>query len=131
MSTFEVKEEFYLDGKPVKLLSGAVHYFRLVKEYWEDCLYNLKAMGFNTVETYIPWNIHEPEEGIFDFDGNKDVECFVRLAGELGLHVILRPSPFICAEWEFGGLPPMASAIWRYEGENQYPAFPGQSGSLL
>lgn len=105
MSTFEVKEEFYLDGKPVKLLSGAVHYFRLVKEYWEDCLYNLKAMGFNTVETYIPWNIHEPEEGVFDFDGNKDVECFVRLAGELGLHVILRPSPFICAEWEFGGCP--------------------------
>ena len=106
MSTFEVKEEFYLDGKPVKLLSGAVHYFRLVREYWEDCLFNLKAMGFNTVETYIPWNIHEPEEGVFDFNGNKDVESFVKLAGDMGLHVILRPSPFICAEWEFGGLPP-------------------------
>lgn len=105
MRTFEIREEFYLDGKPVKLLSGAVHYFRLVKEYWEDCLYNLKAMGFNTVETYIPWNIHEPREGEFDFSGNKDVVSFVRLAGSMGLNVILRPSPFICAEWEFGGLP--------------------------
>lgn len=105
MKTFEIKEQFYLDGKPVKLLSGAVHYFRLVREYWEDCLYNLKAMGFNTVETYIPWNIHEPREGEFDFSGNRDIVSFVRLAGDMGLNVILRPSPFICAEWEFGGLP--------------------------
>lgn len=105
MSIFEVKEEFLLDGKPVKLLSGAIHYFRIVPEYWEDCLYNLKAMGFNTVETYIPWNLHEPEEGVFDFSGNKDVEGFVRLAQRMGLWVILRPAPFICAEWEFGGLP--------------------------
>ena len=89
MSTFEIKEEFCLDGKPVKLLSGAVHYFRLMREYWEDCLYNLKAMGFNTVETYIPWNIHEPREGEFDFSGSKDVEAFVRLAGDMGLYVIL------------------------------------------
>lgn len=126
MSTFEVKEEFYLDGKPVKLLSGAVHYFRLVKEYWEDCLYNLKAMGFNTVETYIPWNIHEPEEGIFDFDGNKDVECFVRLAGELGLHVILRPSPFICAEWEFGGLPPWLLRYGDMKVRTNTPLFLGK-----
>ena len=126
MSTFEVKEEFYLDGKPVKLLSGAVHYFRLVKEYWEDCLYNLKAMGFNTVETYIPWNIHEPEEGVFDFDGNKDVECFVRLAGELGLHVILRPSPFICAEWEFGGLPPWLLRYGDMKVRTNTPLFLGK-----
>ena len=55
MSRFEINEEFCLDGRPVKLLSGAVHYFRLMPEYWEDCLYNLKAMGFNAVETYIPW----------------------------------------------------------------------------
>ena len=112
MSTFEIKEEFCLGGKPVKLLSGAVHYFRLMREYWEDCLYNLKAMGFNTVETYIPWNIHEPREGEFDFSGSKDVEAFVRLAGDMGLYVILRPSPFICAEWEFGGLP---AWLLRYE----------------
>lgn len=105
MSIFEVKEEFLLDGKPVKLLSGAIHYFRIMPEYWENCFYNLKAMGFNTVETYIPWNIHEPEEGVFDFSGNKDVVRFVRLAQSMGLMVILRPTPFICAEWEFGGLP--------------------------
>lgn len=113
MKRFEVKDEFYLDGKPVKLMSGAVHYFRLVPEYWEDCLYNLKAMGFNTVETYIPWNIHEPEEGVFDFSGEKDVAAFVRLAGSMGLMVILRPTPFICAEWEFGGLP---AWLLRYPG---------------
>lgn len=105
MSKFEIKEEFLLDGKKVKLLSGAVHYFRILPQYWEDCLYNIKAMGFNAVETYIPWNLHEPEEGVFDFSGQKDVEGFVRLAQEMGLMVILRPTPFICAEWEFGGLP--------------------------
>ncbi len=105
MSVFEVKEEFLLDQKPVKILSGAIHYFRIVPEYWEDCFYNLKAMGFNTVETYIPWNLHEPEEGVFDFSGGKDIVRFVRLAQEMGLMVILRPTPFICAEWEFGGLP--------------------------
>ena len=112
MSVFEVKEEFLLDGKPIKILSGAIHYFRIVPQYWEDCFYNLKAMGFNTVETYIPWNIHEPEEGIFDFSGNKDVVSFVRLAQKMGLMVILRPTPFICAEWEFGGLP---SWLQRYK----------------
>ncbi|MBS6679733.1 MAG: beta-galactosidase [Clostridiales bacterium] len=94
-----------LNGKPFKILSGAVHYFRIPEAYWEDTLYNLQAMGFNTVETYIPWNLHEPEEGIFDFSGNQDIEAFVRLAQKMGLWVILRPTPFICAEWEFGGLP--------------------------
>ncbi|MGC6767523.1 glycoside hydrolase family 35 protein [Enterococcus sp. LJL51] len=105
METFEIKEEFLLDGQPVKLISGAIHYFRLTPEQWEDSLYNLKALGANTVETYIPWNIHEPVEGQFDFSGLKDIEAFVGLAQELGLMVILRPSVYICAEWEFGGLP--------------------------
>lgn len=71
----------------------------------KDRLLKLKACGFNTVETYIAWNIHEPKEGQFVFDGMADVVSFIELAGELGLHVIVRPSPFICAEWEFGGLP--------------------------
>lgn len=105
MNTFEIKEEFLLNGKEFRILSGAIHYFRIPREYWEDSLYNLKAMGFNTVETYIPWNIHEPEEGIFDFEDRKDVVSFVKLAQKMGLWVILRPTPFICAEWEFGGLP--------------------------
>ena len=105
MAVFEVKEEFILNGKPIKLLSGAIHYFRFVQEYWEDCLYNLKAAGFNTVETYIPWNIHEIDEGVFDFSGNKDIASFIKLAQKMDLLVILRPTPYICAEWEFGGLP--------------------------
>lgn len=94
------------DGEPFRMVSGAIHYFRVVPGYWRDRLLKLQACGFNTVETYIPWNLHEPKEGEFCFNGLADVAGFVQLAGELGLHVILRPSPYICAEWEFGGLPP-------------------------
>ncbi|WP_282767716.1 glycoside hydrolase family 35 protein [Coprobacillus cateniformis] len=105
MKTFEIKDEFIVDGKPIKILSGAIHYFRIVPKHWEDSLYNLKALGFNTVETYIPWNLHEPKEGEFDFQGIKDVVSFIKKAQEMELMVIVRPSPYICAEWEFGGLP--------------------------
>lgn len=97
--------QFYWDGEPLQMLSGAIHYFRVVPEYWEDRLLKLKACGFNTVETYLPWNLHEPKEGQFCFEGIADVEKFVGIAKKVGLHVILRPSPYICAEWEFGGLP--------------------------
>ncbi|MGX7245567.1 glycoside hydrolase family 35 protein [Enterococcus quebecensis] len=105
MHTFEVKEDFLLDGKPFKIMSGAIHYFRVMPNDWYHSLYNLKALGFNTVETYIPWNLHEQEEGRFDFTDEIDLAKFVNIAKELGLFVILRPSPYICAEWEFGGLP--------------------------
>ncbi len=105
MGRFEIKDTFYLDGKPFQIISGAFHYFRTVPEYWRDRLEKLKALGCNTVETYIPWNLHEPEKGVFCFEGIRDVERFIRLAQELGLYVICRPSPYICAEWEFGGLP--------------------------
>ncbi|WP_068777077.1 beta-galactosidase family protein [Paenibacillus sp. FJAT-26967] len=98
-------KEFVLDGQPIQLISGAIHYFRVVPEYWRDRLMKLQAGGCNTVETYVAWNVHEPEEGKFDFSGIADVVRFVEIAGELGLHVIVRPSPYICAEWEFGGLP--------------------------
>ncbi|WP_168120862.1 beta-galactosidase family protein [Paenibacillus sp. HB172176] len=94
-----------LGNDPVRIISGAVHYFRVVPEYWKDRLQKLKACGFNTVETYVPWNLHEPNEGQFVFEGIADIENFIRTAGELGLYVIVRPSPYICAEWEFGGLP--------------------------
>lgn len=97
--------QYLLDGEPYRILSGAIHYFRVVPEYWRDRLQKLKACGFNTVETYVAWNVHEPEEGKFVFDGIADVAGFIELAGEMGLHVIVRPSPYICAEWEFGGLP--------------------------
>lgn len=105
MQTFEIKEDFLLNGNPMKIISGAIHYFRMTPNQWEDSLYNLKAIGANTVETYIPWNLHEPSEGVFDFEGMKDIVSFVNLAQEIGLYVILRPSVYICAEWEFGGLP--------------------------
>lgn len=98
-------DEFLLDGKPFRILSGAIHYFRVHPGCWRDRLQKLRACGFNTVETYIPWNLHEPKEGQYRFDGFADVERFVALADELGLKVILRPGPYICAEWDFGGLP--------------------------
>ena len=105
MTTFEIKEEFMLDGEPFKILSGAIHHFRIHPDEWYHSLYNLKALGFNTVETYVPWNMHEKEEGTFTFTGFSDVVSFIQLAQEVGLYVILRPTPYICAEWEFGGLP--------------------------
>ena len=105
MQGIEIKDRFYLDGKPFQLISGAIHYFRIVPQYWKDRLEKLKAMGCNTVETYIPWNIHEPEKGKFCFDGMCNIGEFISIAANLGLYVILRPSPYICAEWEFGGLP--------------------------
>ena len=105
MTTFAIKEDFLLDEQPFKIISGALHYFRMTPQQWEDSLYNLKALGANTVETYIPWNLHEAQEGVFDFSGSKNLEAFVRLAEKMGLWVILRPSAYICAEWEFGGLP--------------------------
>lgn len=104
MTSFEIKEDFYLDNKPFKILSGAIHYFRLAPGSWHRSLYNLKALGFNTVETYVPWNLHEPQRGNFNFEGIADLEKFLDLAQEMGLYAIVRPSPYICAEWEFGGL---------------------------
>lgn len=106
MSTFRYSgSAFYMNDEPVQILSGAIHYFRVVPEYWEDRLIKLKACGLNTVETYVPWNLHEPQKGEFQFEGIADLVKFIELAGNLGLYVIVRPSPYICAEWEFGGLP--------------------------
>ncbi|MBQ4354981.1 MAG: beta-galactosidase [Clostridia bacterium] len=96
---------FLLDGKPYTIISGAMHYFRIPREYWTDRLLKLKECGFNTVETYTCWNLHEENEGQFCFDGMLDIAEYVRTAQALGLNVILRPGPYICSEWEFGGLP--------------------------
>ena len=102
--TYEGKQ-FYMDGQPFVVSSGAMHYFRIPREYWRDRLLKLKECGFNCVETYTCWNLHEPQEGKFDFSGMLDVAEYIRIADELGLYVILRPGPYICAEWDFGGLP--------------------------
>lgn len=97
--------QFYLDGKPFTVLSGAMHYFRIPREYWYDRLLKLKECGLNTVETYTCWSLHEPQEGSFCFEGELDFSVFIDTAASLGLNVILRPGPFIGAEMELGGLP--------------------------
>lgn len=97
--------EFVRGGSPHQLISGAIHYFRVHPDLWEDRLVRLRAMGLNAIETYIPWNFHERRQGEVDFMGARDVRRFVALAGSLGLDVILRPGPYVCAEWDFGGLP--------------------------
>lgn len=102
----EIKnKKFYMDSKPFDIYSGAMHYFRTVPEYWEDRLTKLKAAGFNTVETYVCWNLHEKKPGEFDFSGILDIEKYLEIAQKAGLYAIVRPGPYICAEWDFGGLP--------------------------
>lgn len=97
---------FLLDGKPLEIISGELHYARIPREYWRQRLKMAKAMGLNTIATYVFWNYHEIRPGVFDFhSGNRDLAEFLRLAQEQGLWVILRPGPYVCAEWDFGGLP--------------------------
>ncbi len=106
MKSFVIENDKFLkDGKEIKIHSGAIHYFRIPKAYWRDRLLKLKECGFNTVETYTAWNLHEKFEGQFDFTGELDLDAFISTAEELGLNVIVRPGPYICAEWEFGGFP--------------------------
>ena len=104
--TFEIKgNQFLKDGEPIKLISGAVHYFRNLPDTWSDIFKKMRAMGCNCVETYCAWNMHEKKPGEFDFDGILDIAKFIKTAADEGLMAIVRPGPYICAEWEFGGLP--------------------------
>lgn len=104
--TFEVGQNtFLLNGEPFVVKAAELHYPRIPREYWEHRIQMTKALGMNTICLYIFWNIHEPEEGQFDFTGNNDVAAFCRLARKHGMHVIVRPGPYVCAEWEMGGLP--------------------------
>jgi beta-galactosidase len=98
-------EHFLLDGKPFVIRGGEMHFSRIPRGHWRDRLRMLKAMGLNTVGTYLFWNLHEPRPGKFDFSGRNDIAEFVRVAQEEGLWVIIRPGPYSCAEWEFGGFP--------------------------
>lgn len=102
-----------LEGKPFSLLGGSIHYFRVPRAYWEDRLLKMKACGLNTLTTYVPWNLHEPEKGVYNFEDQLDLEAYLDLAASLGLWVILRPGPYICAEWDLGGLP-----SWLLRDEN-------------
>lgn len=96
---------FLLDGKPFQIISGEMHYTRIPREAWKARMKMAKAMGLNTISTYVFWNVQEPQKGVFDFSGNEDIAAFIKDAQEEGLWVILRPSPYVCAEWEFGGYP--------------------------
>ncbi|MGO8818922.1 MAG: glycoside hydrolase family 35 protein [Terriglobia bacterium] len=98
-------EHFLLDGKPFQIISGDIHCVRVPREYWRDRLRKIRSLGLNTICTYLFWNLHEPVPGTFDFEGNNDVAAFLRMAHEEGLWVLLRPGPYVCSEWEFGGLP--------------------------
>jgi beta-galactosidase len=96
---------FLLDNKPFQIISGEIHYTRVPREAWRQRMQMAKAMGINTIGTYVFWNVNEPQKDVFDFKGNSDIAAFVKTAKEEGLWVILRPSPYVCAEWEFGGYP--------------------------
>ena len=106
VETFEVgNKTFLLNGKPFMVKAAEVHYPRIPRPYWEQRIKMCKALGMNTLCLYVFWNIHEQEEGKFDFTGNNDVAEFIRLAQKNGMYVIVRPGPYVCAEWEMGGLP--------------------------
>ncbi|RED23441.1 beta-galactosidase [Flavobacterium cutihirudinis] len=97
---------FLLDGKPIQIHSGEMHYARIPKEYWRHRLQMMKAMGLNAVATYVFWNYHETAPGVWDFKSdNRNIAEYIKIAQEEGLYVILRPGPYVCAEWEFGGYP--------------------------
>lgn len=102
--TFD-RDNFYLDGKPFRMIAGDIHYFRIHQNDWEKRLTLAKDFGLNTIQTYVPWNAHEPQKGVFNFEGMLNLGAFLKLCGEKGLKVLLRPSPYICSEWDLGGLP--------------------------
>jgi beta-galactosidase len=97
--------EFMLNGKPYIIRAGELHYSRIPRAYWDHRIKLAKAMGMNTICIYLFWNFHEQEQGVFDFSGQKDVAEFVRLIQKNGMYCILRPGPYVCAEWDMGGLP--------------------------
>ena len=100
------KSEFLLDGKPFQMISGEIHPARIPAEYWRHRIQMAKAMGCNTIAAYVFWNYHESEPGVFDFQtGNHNIAQFIRIVQEEGMWLMLRPGPYVCAEWDFGGLP--------------------------
>ena len=98
-------EDFLLDGEPFRVLAGALHYFRVHPQQWADRIAKARAMGLNTIETYVAWNAHSPRPGRFDTDGGLDLGRFLDLVAQHGMYAIVRPGPYICAEWDNGGLP--------------------------
>lgn len=102
--TYDSKS-FLIDNKRIWIVDAEVHYFRFPKSEWRQVLLRAKRAGLNTISTYVPWNFHEMEEGVVDFEGDKDLGSFIDLIGEMGMYAMLRPGPYICSEWDGGGLP--------------------------
>ncbi|XP_062950240.1 beta-galactosidase-1-like protein [Cynocephalus volans] len=98
-------DRFLLDGVPFRYVSGSLHYFRVPRVLWADRLFKMRLSGLNAVQFYVPWNYHEPQPGVYNFNGSRDLIAFLNEAAIADLLVILRPGPYICAEWEMGGLP--------------------------
>uniref|UniRef100_A0A665UMM5 Beta-galactosidase n=1 Tax=Echeneis naucrates TaxID=173247 RepID=A0A665UMM5_ECHNA len=115
--------QFTLEGEPFRILGGSIHYFRVPRAYWGDRLLKMKACGLNTLTTYVPWNLHEPERGTFNFQDQLDLRAYVSLAADMGLWVILRPGPYICAEWDLGGLPSWLLQDKDMQLRTTYPGF--------
>ncbi|WP_125132993.1 beta-galactosidase family protein [Microbacterium sp. 10M-3C3] len=112
MTTFTIGEtDFLLDGAPHRIISGALHYFRIHPDQWADRIRSARLLGLNAVETYVAWNAHEPERGAWDTTGWNDLGRFLDLVAAEGLHAIVRPGPYICAEWHNGGLPVWLTGI--------------------
>lgn len=106
MNKFEIGEhDFLLDGEPYQVISGALHYFRVHPDHWADRIHKARLMGLNTLETYVAWNFHSSKPGEFSTDGRRDLGRFLDLVAAEGMHAIVRPGPYICAEWDGGGLP--------------------------
>lgn len=106
MDTFAIGDhDFLLNDEPFRILSGAIHYFRVHPDLWEDRIHKARLMGLNTIETYVPWNEHSPMPGSFLAEGRLDLGRFLDLVEAEGMRAIVRPGPYICAEWDNGGLP--------------------------
>jgi len=103
-------DTFMKDGEPMQIKAGCIHYSRVPEEYWEDRLMRLRAMGLNAIQTYVPWNWHVAEQGKPNFSGDRNITKFILTAQKAGLLVVLRAGPYMCGEWEFGGLP-----AWLFE----------------
>ncbi|ARF78056.1 beta-galactosidase [Kitasatospora aureofaciens] len=124
MSVLQIDgDDFTLDGEPFRIISGGLHYFRVHPDQWADRLRKARLMGLNTVETYVPWNLHQPRPDVFRLDAELDLPAFLDLAAAEGLHVLLRPGPYICAEWEGGGLPSWLLAEPDIRLRSQDPAY--------
>ncbi|XP_061817804.2 beta-galactosidase-1-like protein 2 isoform X3 [Nerophis lumbriciformis] len=115
--------QFTLERQPFRILGGSIHYFRVPRAYWRDRLMKMKACGLNTLTTFVPWNLHQPQRGVFDFRTQLDLEAYIRLAAELGLWVILRPGPYISSELDLGGLPSWLLQDGSMRLRTTYPGF--------